>query len=155
MRIKVLAVGKKMPDWVQQGWAEYFKRLPKEVRLELIEIAPGNRGKSGTPATAMKEEGERIQAALEPSDTVIALDVKGRSWSTEDLAEKIAHWQMQGEQIALLIGGPDGLAAPCLAQAKERWSLSALTLPHPLVRVVLVEQIYRAYTVLNNHPYHK
>ena len=155
MRIKVLAVGKKMPDWVQAGWAEYHKRLPKDVKLDLVEIAPGNRGKSSSPATAMKEEAGRILAAIDATDTVIALDVKGRNWSTEQLAEKIARWQMNGEQIALLIGGPDGLAQEVLQQAKERWSFSNLTLPHPLVRVVLVEQIYRAFSLLNNHPYHK
>ncbi|BFM05442.1 23S rRNA (pseudouridine(1915)-N(3))-methyltransferase RlmH [Halioxenophilus aromaticivorans] len=155
MRIKVLAVGKKMPGWVQAGWAEYHKRLPKEVKLALIEIAPGNRGKSSSAATAMKEEAARMLAAIEPTDTVIALDVKGRNWSTEQLAENIASWQMDGLQIALLIGGPDGIAPELLAQAKQRWSFSNLTLPHPLVRVVLVEQIYRAFSLLNNHPYHK
>ncbi len=155
MRIKVVAVGKKMPDWVQAGWAEYHKRLPKDVKLELVELASGNRGKSSSPATAMKEEAGRILAALDPADTVMALDVKGRNWSTEQLAEKIARWQMDGLQIALLIGGPDGLAGEVLQLAKERWSFSNLTLPHPLVRVVLVEQIYRAFSLLNNHPYHK
>lgn len=155
MRIKVIAVGKKMPDWVQQGWAEYHKRLGRDVKLELIELAPGNRAKNSSVASAIKEESARLLAALEPADTVIALDVKGRNWSTEQLAEKIAGWQMDGLQIALLIGGPDGLAKECLARAQERWSFSNLTLPHPLVRVVLVEQIYRAFSLLNNHPYHK
>lgn len=155
MRIKVIAVGKKMPSWVAQGWTEYHKRLGHSIKLELIEIAPGNRGKSSTSATAMKEESERIMAALDPGDTVVALAVQGRPWSTEQLAQKLADWQMDGAQIALLIGGPDGLAQACLARADVQWSLSNLTLPHPLVRVVLVEQIYRAFSLLNNHPYHK
>ena len=144
-----------MPDWVEAGWAEYHKRLPREIKVDLIALAPGNRGKSSNAEKAMAEESERILAAIDSSDYVVALDVKGKAWSTEQLAEKISTWQMDGCQISLLVGGPDGLAPECLAKADARWSLSALTLPHPLVRVVLIEQIHRAMTVLNNHPYHK
>ncbi len=155
MRIKIIAIGRKMPDWVVQGWAEYFKRLPKDVKLELIELPLGSRGKTTNSQKTKREEGERILAAIDSSDWVVALDVLGKSWSTEQLSDTIARWQMDGQTVCLLIGGPDGLDDNVLGRAQQKWSLSALTLPHPLVRVVLIEQIYRALSLLNNHPYHK
>ena len=155
MRIKIIAIGKKMPAWVEQGWAEYFKRLPKEIKVELIELPLGGRGKTTSTGKTKQEEAERILAAVAPSDHIVALEVTGKSWSTEQLADNIAGWQMDGKTVALIIGGPDGLDAAVLNRAQQKWSLSALTLPHPLVRIVLIEQIYRGISLLNNHPYHK
>lgn len=155
MRIKLIAVGTRMPDWVAKGYLEYAKRLAADVRLELVEVAPGHRGKSGDARQAMARESARMRAAIGSRDRVVALDVKGTCWSTGQLAEKLADWQMLGQDIALLVGGPDGLAPDCVALASQRWSLSALTFPHPLVRIIIAEQIYRAWTMLNNHPYHR
>lgn len=155
MRIQVLAVGGKMPGWVQQGYQEYAKRLPKELHPKLVELALGGRGKNSSSREAIEQEGQQMLAAIPANHHVVALDVKGKPWSTEELARQLEDWRMSGRDVSLLIGGPDGLAQPCLTRAQQHWSLSALTLPHPLVRVVLIEQIYRAWTILQNHPYHK
>lgn len=155
MRIRLIAVGTKMPAWVEQGWREYVKRLPREISLELVEIALGPRGKNASVATAIARESEAILQAIGAGDKVIALEVKGRDWSTEQLAGQLSQWQMEGDNVSLLVGGPDGLSDACRARAQVHWSLSRLTLPHPLVRVLLAEQIYRAWTILANHPYHK
>lgn len=155
MRIRLIAVGTKMPGWVEQGVDEYCKRLPPELKLEIKEIAPGKRGKGADIQRAIQHEGKQILAAIGQYDRVIALDVKGKPWSTEQLATELENWQREGDDISLLVGGPDGLAPECLQRAHQRWSLSALTLPHPLVRIVLAEQLYRAYTINTNHPYHR
>jgi len=155
MRISLIAVGTRMPDWVEAGVSEYRKRLPAEINFEIREIALAKRGKNADVARATQQEGAAMLAAIAARDTVIALDVLGKSVSTENLATALRDWQMHGDNISLLVGGPDGLASECLARAEQRWSLSALTLPHPLVRVVLAEQIYRAWTINNNHPYHR
>ncbi|KUJ82475.1 23S rRNA (pseudouridine(1915)-N(3))-methyltransferase RlmH [Microbulbifer flavimaris] len=158
MKIRILAAGGRMPGWVQEGYNEYAKRLPREISLEMVEIPLGQRGQKSSPALvekARQKEGEAMLSALNPRDHVVALDVKGKPWSTEQLSQQLEGWQMQGDNVALLIGGPDGLAPDCLARARQRWSLSPLTLPHPLVRVVLAEQLYRAWTLLAGHPYHK
>ncbi|MFV8783516.1 23S rRNA (pseudouridine(1915)-N(3))-methyltransferase RlmH [Microbulbifer sp. SA54] len=158
MKIRILAAGGKMPSWVQEGYQEYAKRLPRELTLEMVEIPLGNRGQKNSAALvekARQKEGEAMLAALGPRDHVVALDVKGKSWSTEQLSRELAGWQMSGDNVSLLIGGPDGLAPDCLSRASQRWSLSALTMPHPLVRVLLAEQLYRAWTLLAGHPYHK
>jgi 23S rRNA (pseudouridine1915-N3)-methyltransferase len=123
--------------------------------VELVELPLAVRSKNSDLARAMEKEGEAMLAAIGKGDTVLALDVKGKPWSTEQLAEQLAQWRMSGTNYSLLIGGPDGLAATCLALASIKWSLSPLTLPHPLVRIVLIEQLYRACTILQNHPYHK
>lgn len=155
MRIKIIAVGTRMPAWVEQGYGEYAKRLPRDFAVEVVELPLGPRGKNAPVQKAIAKEGEQILAAIPAGDRVIALDVKGKPWSTEQLAGNLAGWRMEGDNVSLLIGGPDGLAPECLARAQARWSLSALTLPHPLVRIVLIEQLYRAWTILHNHPYHK
>ena len=155
MRIRIIAVGTKMPGWVEQGYAEYAKRLPRDCAVELVELPLAQRGKNTDIARAMEKEGEDMLAAIGKGEQVIALDVKGKAWSTEQLAEQMADWRMSGNNYCLLIGGPDGLAPQCLAQAHLRWSLSALTLPHPLVRILVIEQLYRACSILQNHPYHK
>lgn len=158
MRIRIIAVGTKMPDWVEQGYAEYAKRMPRDVTVEMIELPLAQRSKNTDIATAMAKEGEAMLAAIEKGgkgEQVIALDVKGKPWSTEQLAENLADWKMSGFNYCLLIGGPDGLAPECLALATVKWSLSPLTLPHPLVRILVIEQLYRACSILQNHPYHK
>lgn len=155
MRISLIAVGTRMPAWVEAGVSEYRKRLPPEIQFDIREIALGKRGKNADIARAMQEEGEAMQAAITARDRVIALDVRGKSLGTEQLAAKLSAWQMEGDDISLLVGGPDGLAPACLDRAAERWSLSALTLPHPLVRVLIAEQIYRAWSINHNHPYHR
>lgn len=155
MKLHLLAVGQRMPDWVEAGFREYAQRLPRECSLELHEIAPGKRGKGLSAERAMREEGERLLAALPRNTHIVTLEVNGRAWSTEQLAEQLAAWMGNGRDIALLVGGPDGLAPEVLTKAHQRWSLSNLTLPHPLVRVLLAEQLYRAWSILNNHPYHR
>ena len=155
MKIKLLAVGTKMPAWVTQGYDEYDRRMPNDMQLQLQELALGFRGKGADLKRAIAKEGEQMLAAIPAQDYVIALDVLGKPWSTEQLAKECGNWRMGGCNVTLLVGGPDGLDPACVARADQRWSLSPLTLPHPLVRVVLAEQIYRAWSLLNNHPYHK
>jgi 23S rRNA (pseudouridine1915-N3)-methyltransferase len=155
MRVSLIAVGTRMPAWVEAGVSEYRKRLPPELQLDIREIALAKRGKNADIARAMQQEGSAMLAAIAPRDVVIALDVQGKHISTEQLATRLAQWQLSGDNFSLLVGGPDGLAPECLERARERWSLSALTLPHPLVRVLIAEQLYRAWSINNNHPYHR
>lgn len=144
-----------MPAWVQEGYQEYAKRLPNDCRLELVELPLGPRGKNQSIAKAIEKEGQSMLAAMDSRNHCVALEVKGKPWSTEQLADQLQNWRMLGQDVDLIVGGPDGLSPECVAQAKQKWSLSPLTLPHPLVRILLAEQIYRAWTVMNNHPYHK
>ena len=141
MRLRLLAVGHKMPAWVEQGVAEYSKRLPADCCLEIVEIAPGYRAKNTPKEKAMQQEAEALSKAIKPQDHVIALDVQGKAWSTEQLAENLGNWRMQGGDVALIVGGPDGLTADILALAKQRWSLSALTLPHQIGRASCRERV--------------
>ncbi|SPJ33246.1 Ribosomal RNA large subunit methyltransferase H [Kushneria phyllosphaerae] len=151
----MLAVGTRMPGWVTQGVEEYRKRLPREMALEIVELSPGPRQKSADPARAIRVEGDRLLSKIRDSELVVALDVEGKPWSTPALSERMGEWQMSGSDVSLLIGGPDGLDQRCLARADLRWSLSPLTLPHPLVRVLLAEQLYRGWTLMTGHPYHR
>jgi 23S rRNA (pseudouridine1915-N3)-methyltransferase len=144
-----------MPDWVKSGYDEYAKRLPRECRLQLVEIPAGKRGKGANLARAIREEGERMLAALPKEAHVIALDMRGKQWDTPQLAQRLKDWLQDGHDVALLTGGPDGLAESCLKRADHLWSLSKLTLPHPLVRIVVAEQLYRAWSLLKGHPYHR
>jgi 23S rRNA (pseudouridine1915-N3)-methyltransferase len=155
MKVRLVAIGERMPEWVQAGVAEYAKRLNDDIRLELVEIAAGKRTKNSDLVRIREAEGERMLAALRPDDRVIALDVRGKPLSTELLAAELHRTLPEGRDIALLVGGPEGLAECALARARERWSLSALTLPHPLVRIVVAEQVYRGWTLLRGHPYHR
>ncbi len=155
MRISIIAVGSKMPGWVDQAVQDYGVRMPRELKLQWREIPLARRGKDNNTEALCRREGEQILKAIPAGDQVIALDGRGASWSTEQLAKKLGDWQMSGDNYSLLIGGPDGLSPPCLARATQRWSLSNLTLPHPLVRVLLAEQLYRAWTITVNHPYHR
>lgn len=154
MKIRLLAIGQKMPSWVEAGYQEYAARMPPECRLELVELPLASRGKSKPLERTIREEGEKLLAALS-GEMLIALDVRGRPWNTEQLAEQLAGWMQGGRDVALVIGGPDGLSEEVLARAERRWSLSPLTLPHPLVRIVLAEQLYRAMSILKGHPYHR
>lgn len=155
MKVRVLSIGSKMPAWVQEGIAEYRKRMQGELEFSLIEIAMPKRGKTVNIDQCIQKESEALIAALPAGDHVVALDVEGKSFSTEDLADKIRGYRQQGQNLSLLIGGPDGLSPACLALAAERWSLSALTFPHPLVRIVITEQFYRAISIIKGHPYHR
>lgn len=155
MRIRLIAVGSKMPAWVSEGYEEYARRLPADFRLETVELALGHRGKGADLARAIRSEGDAMLAAIPKGDRVVALTLDGRPWSTEQLAEQAEQWRMSGQNLSLLVGGPDGLDPRCVAAADQKWSLSNLTLPHPLVRVLLAEQLYRAWTLLQGHPYHK
>ena len=155
MQIHLIAVGEKMPRWVHEGYSEYAKRLPAECALRLVEIPAGRRGKNTDIARTVDDESKRILAAVPKSATVVALEVGGRSWSTEQLARQLGDWMGRGQDLALLVGGPDGLGEAARQAAGQHWSLSPLTLPHPLVRVVLAEQLYRAWSILRHHPYHR
>lgn len=155
MKINLVAVGTKMPAWVTQGFEEYSRRLPRECQLQLVEIAAAKRGKNAQPQQWKLDEANRILAAIPDNHRVIALEVTGKSWSTETLSQNMADWLTDGRDVSLIVGGPDGLDDRCLQRADLKWSLSGLTLPHPLVRIVLAEQLYRAWTILQNHPYHR
>lgn len=155
MRAKLIAVGERMPGWVAEGFAEYAKRLSRDLPLELVEIKPGARGKGRDDARAMADEGAALLAALPRDVHVVALDGRGTAWSSDQLSGQLSNWRMAGRDLALLIGGPDGHAREVLQRAHQRWSLSPLTLPHMLVRLVVAEQLYRAVTILNGHPYHR
>mgnify|MGYP000430461092 FL=1 len=155
MRIKLIAVGSKMPKWIAEGFTDYVKRLPKDFALELVEIPMSPRGKNADIAKAIRKEGDAMLEAIPATDKVIAMEVLGKEWSTEQLAQQAEDWRMEGDNLSLLVGGPDGLDPRCTAKADQCWSLSKLTLPHPIVRVILAEQIYRAWTLMNNHPYHR
>ena len=155
MRLRILAIGTTRPDGVESGCNEYLKRLPPELRIEVVELPLGKRGKGADIQRAILREGEAMLKAIGERDQVIALEVQGKSWSTGDLAVNLQHWQGSGDNVSLLVGGPDGLAPTCLARADSRWSLSPLTLPHPLVRVLLAEQLYRAWSINAGHPYHR
>ena len=155
MQIHLIAVGQKMSTWVKQGYDEYARRMTAECQIKLVEIPPGKRSKSADISRILKQEGERMLAAIPKGAEVIALDVQGKNWSTEELASEMRVWMQAGHDVALLIGGPEGLAPACIERATQRWSLSRLTYPHPLVRIILAEQLYRATSIIKNHPYHK
>ncbi|HEB99324.1 MAG TPA: 23S rRNA (pseudouridine(1915)-N(3))-methyltransferase RlmH [Thiotrichales bacterium] len=155
MRIRLIAVGNRMPGWVEEGYREYARRLPRECALELVEIPPGRRSRNADIARILREEGERMLAAIPKGARPVALDVGGRAWDTPGLARQLGAWLEEGRDLALLVGGPEGLAPEVRARAELSWSLSPLTLPHPLVRVVVAEQIYRAFSLLRGHPYHR
>lgn len=155
MKIHLLAIGDRMPEWVETGYAEYAKRLPRECRLVLHEIPAGKRGKNADLARLTADEGQRLLAAVPKGARVIALDRAGRELDTDGLAAALRTQLGRGSDLALLIGGPEGLSDECLAAADERWSLSRLTFAHPVVRVVLAEQLYRAWSIVKGLPYHR
>lgn len=144
-----------MPDWIARGWSEYAKRFPRGMELELKELPLVHRGKSSNPEQLRSNESSALLAAVPASNYLIAMDVKGQQWSTQELAVKMQQWMQQGRDVSFLIGGPDGLDSKTLQRAEACWSLGKLTLPHMMVRVILAEQLYRAWSVTQNHPYHR
>ena len=155
MKLLVIAVGQRVPDWAQTAWADYAKRFPPELRLELKAIKTEPRSGGKTTEQIMTAERQRIEAAIPSGTRVVALDERGSALTTAALAAKLSQWQGQGGDVALLIGGPDGLHPALRQGAHERIRLSDLTLPHAMVRVLLIEQLYRAWSVNAGHPYHR
>ena len=154
MRLVIVAVGQRVADWAQTAWDDYFRRLPHDLKVELKTVKTEARG-SRTVASLLAAERARIEAALPKGCRVVALDERGLALTTLALAGKLQHWQLESDDVALVIGGPDGLDPVFKQVAHERIRLSDLTLPHALVRVVLVEQLYRAWSINANHPYHR
>ena len=154
-RVRILAVGSRMPKWVREPFDDYLTRLSPALKISVTEIAAGPRTAGRPPAKAIETEGERILAALRPDEYVVALDERGTEMTTRELASWLATRLRDGSDLAFLIGGPDGFAADVVRRSDFKWSLSRLTFPHALVRVVLAEQLYRAHGVLSNHPYHR
>ena len=155
MKARLVAVGERAPKWVADGFADYRKRLSHWLPLELIEIEPGLRGKGRDTARAMTEEGDRVLAAIPRGSHLITLDVPGKPWSSEQLAVRMEHWRHLGQDLVFAIGGPEGHSDAVKNASAESWSLGPLTLPHMLVRLVVIEQLYRSCALLANHPYHR
>lgn len=155
MKAILVAVGERAPDWVSSGFSEYQKRLSHWLPLSLHEITPGVRGKGRDAVRATADEGARVLAALPRQAHVVSLDGRGKPYSSEQLAQRLQAWRQAGKDLAFLIGGPEGHAPNVIAAAHESWSLGPLTLPHMMVRLLVVEQIYRAASMLANHPYHR
>lgn len=144
-----------MPDWVQTGFMEYLRRFPKDMPFELTEVPAGKRGKNADIKRILEKEGEAMLAATGKGNRIVTLDIPGQPWETPQLAQHLERWKQDGRDVSLLIGGPEGLAPACKAAAEQSWSLSTLTLPHPLVRVLVAESLYRAWSITTNHPYHR
>lgn len=155
MKLRLIAVGTRMPTWVEQGYADYAARLPPELKLELLEIPVAARGKNADIARLRAAEGEKMLKAIRAGETVIAFDERGDALDTAGWARELQRWMQEGRAVNFLVGGPDGLAPEALARAQKKWSLSKLTLPHAMVRVFVAEQLYRAWSLLANHPYHR
>lgn len=155
MRFSVVAIGQRMPSWVASGWAEYARRFPPGLALDLNELPAIRRYRNADIDTIRRRESEALLAATPKSNLMIVLDENGKQWSTAELSVQMSQWMQLGRDVSFLIGGPDGLSTQCLQQAGNCWSLSRLTLPHPLVRVVVAEQLYRAWSMTRNHPYHR
>ena len=154
-KITLIACGNKMPSWVTEPVSEFSKRLQEYVNFHLIEIPLAKRGKSSDLSRILEKEAALIANSIPLGARVIALDIGGNSFSSEKLALKLEQLQQTHSHLCFLIGGPEGLIPAIIARANERWSLSELTLPHPLVRIVLLEALYRAWSIIHNHPYHK
>lgn len=155
MQIKLLAVGTKMPQWVEAGYQEYAQRMPKLCSIELVEIAAKKRGKNADTARILRDEAVALDSAIPKGAITIALDRRGKQISTEDLAVKLRTWVDDSQDVAILIGGPEGIDPNYLKQVQNKWSLSAMTFAHPVVRIMLAEQLYRAWSINANLPYHR
>ena len=159
MKLVLAAVGTRMPRWVDEAFEDYAKRLPPACRLTLREIPTAYRGvaarKGKASAASIRREGEGLLRAVPHGARIVALDERGTAWSTADLAERLEGWMADGRDTAFLAGGPDGLAPECRERADLTWSLSRLTFPHALVRIIVAEQLWRAWSLLHRHPYHR
>lgn len=155
MKLYLIAIGDKMPSWVVTAYQDYASRLPKECSLILKALPAKKRSKNSDLARIKRDEAQALLNAVPKNTRLCALDVQGAAWDTPALSTKLADWLQDGRDMAFLVGGPEGLTPEVLKQCELRWSLSALTFPHPLVRVILAEQIFRAWSLLNNHPYHR
>ena len=155
MQLVIAAVGHKMPDWIATGFGEYAKRMPPELRIVLKEIKPVDRSGSRTAETVMEQERSRIEAAIPKGARIIALDEHGRDWTTMQLSQNLMSWQQDGRDVTFVIGGADGLDAGFKTGADQLIRISSMTLPHGMVRVILAEQLYRAWSITQNHPYHR
>lgn len=155
MKFLILSVGHKMPEWITAGFNEYAKRMPREAKVELVEIKPEPRTTGKSAPQLMEAEAQRILAALPPGCLRIVLDERGAAWTTRQFADKMRHWMGEGRDVAFVIGGADGLHDSVKKVAEQLLALSAMTLPHAMVRVLLAEQLYRAHSLLHNHPYHR
>ncbi|OCG43142.1 23S rRNA (pseudouridine(1915)-N(3))-methyltransferase RlmH [Gilliamella sp. Fer1-1] len=155
MKIQLIAVGNKMPNWVTTAFGDYQSRFPKDMPLELIEIPAGKRTKNADIVRILDKEGEAMLGACGKSNRIVTLDIPGKPYTTHHLADQLERWKVDGRDVSLLIGGPEGLSPACKAVAEQSWSLSPLTLPHPLVRVIVAESLYRAWSLTANHPYHR
>ncbi|WP_261642706.1 23S rRNA (pseudouridine(1915)-N(3))-methyltransferase RlmH [Erwinia mallotivora] len=155
MKLQLVAVGTKMPDWVQTGFMEYLRRFPKDMPLELSEVPAGKQGKNADIKRILEKEGEMMLSTVGKGNRIVTLDIPGQPWETPQLACQLERWKQDGRDVSLLIGGPEGLSPACKAAAEQSWSLSALTLPHPLIRVLVAESLYRAWSITANHPYHR
>lgn len=144
-----------MPGWVQSGFMDYLRRFPKDMPLEIVEIAAGKRNKNADIKRILDKEGEQMLAAVGKGNRIVTLDIPGLPWRTPQLAQQLECWKQDGRDVSLLIGGPEGLSSICKAAAEQSWSLSPLTLPHPLVRVLVAESLYRAWSITTHHPYHR
>ncbi|GAB4224563.1 MAG: 23S rRNA (pseudouridine(1915)-N(3))-methyltransferase RlmH [Francisella sp.] len=155
MKIKILSLGEKPPKWVKEGYDEYKKRLSKFIQLELVELPIAKRTKNGNVKLWLEQEAKHILAKIGGSEHLVILDVSAKVISTEELAEKMQNWRLNTSNVVILIGGPDGIDKSIKDIAKEKISISKMTFPHHLVRIIIAEQLYRAYTILEGHPYHK
>lgn len=155
LRLSLITASNRQPEWVDDGADDYAKRLRGRCTLEIKAVPLARRTATASAERAIREEGERLLAAIPAGAHVVALLERGKPWSTKELAAKLETWMQRGAPVAFLVGGPDGLGAECVARANERWSLSNLTLPHGLVRVVVAEALYRAWSLLEHHPYHR
>ena len=155
MKLRLLAIGSRPDDWVRKGAEMYLARLPPQLSLEIVEIPLSLRSSGGDPAMAREKEGRRILQRLKADEHVVILDERGKAWNSVGLSRELAAWQAGATPVALVIGGPEGLSDEVHRRANQSWSLSPLTFPHGLVRVVVAEQLYRAWTILQGHPYHK
>jgi 23S rRNA (pseudouridine1915-N3)-methyltransferase len=159
MKLMLVAVGHRMPAWIDAGFEDYARRMPREAQLKLVQVKPEPRGESTQTASTVERlteaESRRIALAIPQNCFRVALDERGKEWNTRELSSRLAAWQMEGRDVAFIVGGADGLHASIKRGADFLWALSPLTLPHGLVRVIVAEQLYRAHSILKNHPYHR
>jgi 23S rRNA (pseudouridine1915-N3)-methyltransferase len=155
MQLLVAAVGQRMPPWVNEAWHDYRRRMPPGIALALREVPLGKRTKNADIPRLVAEESRALAAAMPERARRVVLDIRGRPWTTRELSRRLEFWMADGRDVGFMIGGPDGVDSAIVAESDERWSLGPLTLPHPLVRVVVAEQLYRAWTITQHHPYHR